>query len=352
MIPLVDQSPLARFFHPVLPARKLRRAPVRVEVAGRAFALFRDASGRARGVADRCPHRFAPLSKGTVDAKGRIVCPYHGWAFDGEGRGASPSQPELTKCDVGAIEVVERDAYLWIGERTAARMRDFAVDASGTRDPAWDGYRFCGAFAVRFDAPLHVAFDNFSEDEHTPFVHTRLGWEARDAGAIGFTAENHADRTVVHYHAKQRPSRIAQLFGIRPGDVFHNDWVTRFDPVHTVYTTQWRDPHTDAVRPMSIKSPIYFVPETERTTWLHTFVFARLTEPLLDRMFPLLRHVATAVAWGEIRDDARFIPTVKNTPKDLRGMRLGKYDKPIIHNHKLLQRLYWGLGETGVTADA
>ncbi len=342
MIPLIDQSPLARFFHPVLPARKLRKAPVRVEVAGRAFALYRDATGRARGVVDRCPHRFAPLSKGTVDAKGRIVCPYHGWSFDAEGRGTSPSQPELSKCDVGTIEVVERDAYLWIGERTAQPMRPFEMD----------GYRFCGAFAVRFEAPLHVAFDNFSEDEHTPFVHTRLGWEANDCGALGFSAENHPDRTVVHYHGPQRPSRVARLFGIRPGDVFHNDWVTRFEPVHTVYTTQWRDPRTDVVRPMSIRSPIYFVPETERTTWLHTFVFARLTDPTLERLFPLLRHVATAVAWGEIRDDAKFIPTVKYTPKDLRGMRLGKYDKPIIHNHKLLQRLYWGLGESTTTADA
>ena len=56
----------------------------------------------------------------------------------------------------------------------------------------------------------------------------------------------------------------------------------------------------------------------------------------------MLKHLATAVAWGEIRDDARFIPTVSTPPSPSRGMRLGKYDKPIIHNHRLLERLYWG----------
>lgn len=342
-IPVIEGTPLARFAHPVLPARKLGKDPVRVEVAGRAYALFRDRNGTARGVLDRCPHRFAPLSKGHVRADGRLACPYHGWAFDGAGRGASPSQPELTKCDVASLEVTERHDYVWIAERGAAPPRPLD-------EP---GFRFCGAFAMRFEAPLHVAFDNFSEDEHTPFVHTRLGWEEKSCGAIGFSAQNFPDRTEVHYDAAQRPTRVGRLFGIRPGDVFHNDWVTRFDPVHTVYTTHWRDPRAGTVRPLSIRSPIFFVPETDRTTYLHTFVFAKITDRTLDRLFPLLRHIATAVAWVEIRDDARFIPTVRETPRELTGMRLGKYDKPIVHNHRLLDRIYWGgLDAVGREADA
>jgi hypothetical protein len=51
--------------------------------------------------------------------------------------------------------------------------------------------------------------------------------------------------------------------------------------------------------------------------------------------------VVTAIAWGEIRDDARFIPTVKHTPSSMRGMRLGKFDKPLIHNRRLLDRIYF-----------
>jgi phenylpropionate dioxygenase-like ring-hydroxylating dioxygenase large terminal subunit len=35
--------------------------------------LFRDAGGAVRALQDRCPHRFAPLSRGHLD-DGAIVC--------------------------------------------------------------------------------------------------------------------------------------------------------------------------------------------------------------------------------------------------------------------------------------
>ena len=34
---------------------------------------------------DKCPHRLAPLSEGRVNEQGLLECPYHGWAFSGEG---------------------------------------------------------------------------------------------------------------------------------------------------------------------------------------------------------------------------------------------------------------------------
>src|SRR5438270_420728 len=83
-------------------------------------------------------------------------------------------------------------------------------------------------------------------------------------------AESFDDRTEVHYDAPQRPTRVGRLFGLHPGDVFHNDWVTRFDPPCTIYRTQWVDPKTSATRPLRITSPIYFVPESDSSTILHT----------------------------------------------------------------------------------
>lgn len=44
----------------------------------------------------------------------------------------------------------------------------------------------------------------------------------------------------------------------------------------------------------------------------------------------------------EIAYDGRFIPTVADTPFEWKGMRLGKYDRPLVHNHKLLERICWG----------
>jgi hypothetical protein len=57
---------------------------------------------------------------------------------------------------------------------------------------------------------------------------------------------------------------------------------------------------------------------------------------------PVVKRAALLLAYNEVRDDARFISTVARTPFDLTGMRLGKCDKPLIHNHKLLETLYYG----------
>ena len=63
----MDAMPdVMRFFHPVLPARDLHKGPVLVQIAGRRYALWRDAAGNPAAVADACPHRNAPLSAGRV----------------------------------------------------------------------------------------------------------------------------------------------------------------------------------------------------------------------------------------------------------------------------------------------
>ncbi|WP_069789909.1 Rieske 2Fe-2S domain-containing protein [Cyanobacterium sp. IPPAS B-1200] len=38
-----------------------------------------------RVFADKCPHRLAPLTEGRINEEGLLECPYHGWAFSGEG---------------------------------------------------------------------------------------------------------------------------------------------------------------------------------------------------------------------------------------------------------------------------
>lgn len=322
------------FFHPVLASRALGKKPRRVEIAGRAYVLFRDASGRPAALLDRCPHRFAPLSRGRVRPDGRLACPYHGWHFDARGQGQSPTQPSLTRCDVEAFQVVERHGYLWLAGLTTP------LEAFPTL--GWEGYEFAGAFSMLFRAPLHVALDNFSEDEHTPFVHTRLGWDESAVGQVEFEAKSFDDRTEVHYRAPQRPSLLTPLLLVKQGDFFHNDWETRFDPVRTRYDIYWKSPEGE-LRPLVTRSVIFMVPETSRTTRFHVFIFTRLLKPSLRPLLPIIRRATVWLGWAEVYDDARFIPAVADTPFEMRGMRLGKFDKPLVQNHKLLRSIYWRL---------
>ncbi len=49
--------------------------PVGVTLLGERFVLWRTAEGSVHAAADRCPHREAPLSDGSV-SNGCLVCPY------------------------------------------------------------------------------------------------------------------------------------------------------------------------------------------------------------------------------------------------------------------------------------
>jgi len=332
---------IIRHFHPVLPAHSLGKRPARVEVAGRAYVLFRDAAGQPAALADACPHRFAPLSKGRVRADGRLQCPYHGWHFDSQGRGANPSQPKLRHCDVRGFQVVERHGYLWLAERD--------TPLSAMPDMEADEYVYGGAFSTLFKAPLHVSLDNFSEDEHTPYIHTRLGWDEPRADQVEFEAHNFDDRTEVRYRAPQRVAPLLRLLGVFDGDFFQNRWVTRFDPVRSQYTVNWESP-SGKTRPFITRANVFFVPETATTTRLHIFSFLKCAVPAMRPLLPAAARVAVALTWSEVRDDARFIPTVAGVPYSHKGMRLDKYDKPLIHQRKLMERIYYRVGASEAPA--
>lgn len=56
---------------------------------GRRVVIFHDEKNKLVALHDVCPHRGAPLSAGEldkIDGKVCIRCPYHGWAFDAEGK--------------------------------------------------------------------------------------------------------------------------------------------------------------------------------------------------------------------------------------------------------------------------
>jgi phenylpropionate dioxygenase-like ring-hydroxylating dioxygenase large terminal subunit len=323
---------VTRYFHPVLASKKLNREPVRIEIAGHPYVLFRDGQGRPAALVDRCAHRFAPLSKGRVRADGRLACGYHGWNFDAEGNGCSPSQPTLSKCEVRSLQVVERLDYLWIADREAP--------LSQFPEMGWEGFEYAGAFDTVFEAPIHVSLANFSEDEHFPYVHTRLGWDDQDLEEIQFEADNFDDRSEVRYCGTQRASWYVRLLLVKPGDTFYNEWVTRFDPLRALFSFKWEDRNTGKLRPLNLKIMVFMTPETAKTTRFHVFLFLKLDAPRLRFLMPVARKAAMLMGWYEVHDDAEFARHLADTPYDMKGMRLDRYDKPVIHNNKLLRSIY------------
>ncbi|MDZ7643044.1 MAG: Rieske 2Fe-2S domain-containing protein [Woeseiaceae bacterium] len=76
---------------------EVRGRPVARTLLGERLVIYTDPAGQVVAALDRCPHREAPLSRGTME-NGVLVCPYHGWSFGEQGHcvripSADPAMP-------------------------------------------------------------------------------------------------------------------------------------------------------------------------------------------------------------------------------------------------------------------
>ena len=95
------------------------------QILGRPIFIYRLENGELAALLDRCPHRFAPLSKGTREGD-RVVCGYHGLAFDSSGQ--CVRNPFAERIPAGAsvpsFAVAERDGIVWLWRaRRRTRIR-------------------------------------------------------------------------------------------------------------------------------------------------------------------------------------------------------------------------------------
>lgn len=177
-----------------------RKKPRAATIMEEPLVLFRDASGHARALLDRCLHRNAPLSRGDV-FDGCLGCPYHGWTYDGDGRvvivpseGHEPAPREGLA--VERFPVVERDGLIWVWMGDPERARDrkpFRMPHAG--EPGWSSYWML----TEFDGDVTDLVENFMDVPHTEFVHS--GWFRSESNAkqVEVTLERTADAVLVEY---------------------------------------------------------------------------------------------------------------------------------------------------------
>jgi phenylpropionate dioxygenase-like ring-hydroxylating dioxygenase large terminal subunit len=120
---------------------------------------------------DLCLHRGTRLSLGKV-SNCRLICPYHGWQYNHEGRcahiPAHPDQKPPDKARVDSFSVCEQDGIVWVSlgqPRTPPPSM-----------PEWNQEEFrlihCGPYTFEAAAPRVV--ENFLDVAHLAFVHDGL----------------------------------------------------------------------------------------------------------------------------------------------------------------------------------
>jgi phenylpropionate dioxygenase-like ring-hydroxylating dioxygenase large terminal subunit len=153
-------------------ADELGDRPLGRRICNDPVVLFRDGSGKAAALADRCCHRAAPLHLGSVVEAG-IQCGYHGLVFDAAGRCVTIPGQKLIPQDVRvrSYPTVEKDqlVWLWMGDPALADPNQI-VDFPYHNDPAqWPNKH--AVYSIKGNYMLMV--DNLMDLTHLGYLHAR-----------------------------------------------------------------------------------------------------------------------------------------------------------------------------------
>ncbi|ROZ75055.1 aromatic ring-hydroxylating dioxygenase subunit alpha [Ramlibacter sp. WS9] len=178
---------------------RLSTTPVPQTMLGDPMVLYRTTSGEAVALSDRCPHRFAPLHKGTVKGD-HIECPYHGLQFNASGACAfnphgDHKVPQAAR--VRHYPTVERDGIVW------AWMGDPEL-AAATPAPDFGEFFGAGRWALvsgdfEINAHYETALDNLLDLSHAPFLHPTTLATADSVNNLRFEMKQQGN-TVWAYH--------------------------------------------------------------------------------------------------------------------------------------------------------
>lgn len=141
-----------------------------VHYLGRDLVLFRGEDGAARVFDAHCPHLGAHLGVGGRVCGDGLVCPFHGWRFDGEGRLAEVPGLGRTPPPVQARRwtVCERNGRVFVWHHAGGAAPGFEVIGYRGDESAWTPWR-----SNRYRVRVHVQdlTENILDRAHFGVVH-------------------------------------------------------------------------------------------------------------------------------------------------------------------------------------
>lgn len=252
------------------------------------LVLFRVGDGTPAALLDRCPHRFAPLSKGKI-IDNSVQCPYHGLRFGVDGRCTyNPHGPIAAAAKVDRYRLLERYGVIWIwmGEAEKADdtlLPDFSIISNTDKYAVVSG-------SCTIKANYQLGIDNLLDLSHVQFLHPLLGNpDSNDRTRF----KTRIDGTTV-WSLTDMPNepltKLWQMMWRSPSKVGDRRAHMRWDPPSNLLLDVG---YTECGRPIaegpSMPSAHLLTPETDRTT-----------------------HYFWAAARDSLRDDAELSEKIRS----------------------------------------
>ena len=271
------------------------------------IVFFRKQDGTATALRDRCPHRFAPLSKGKIEGD-TIQCPYHGLVFNASGQCVRAPLEEKAPpaIRVQSFPVMERDniVWFWPGDPAAADPALIA-DFSYLTSPAYKHVFGMTHVAAHYE----LETDNLMDLSHVEMLHPPFAGVLSPRSKFKTTrVGNQVQANWFSFNAPNAPSMEHGPFPTQGGMI--DQWLEmRWDPPGSMYleiamartgeprASGYTMPGVHILTPETEHSTLYFwagslhaedpVPlEPFRESFVHTFEYQ-------DK--PMIEDVAAAM---------------------------------------------------------
>ena len=172
-----------------------------LELLGESIIVIRGADLQIRSFANVCRHRASRLVDGPEGCAKKLVCPYHGWTYESDGRlSGVPGKSDYASLDMNKFGLNSVEQEIWNGfifirlvsdgPSVAAMMSPYDAMIAPYR---FEELRAIGRVTMR---PREVNWknvaDNYSDGLHIPIAHPGL---TRLFGrGYGIEAQSHVDR--------------------------------------------------------------------------------------------------------------------------------------------------------------
>ncbi|WP_120969765.1 aromatic ring-hydroxylating dioxygenase subunit alpha [Comamonas sp. lk] len=255
---------------------EIGRYPMARTILGENLVFWRRQDGSPAALIDRCPHKLAPLSAGSLVGDD-LQCGYHGMTFNSHGQCVRiPGQIAIPPSACARpFPLLERfgAVWVWMGEPALADASQI-VEVRRYGEPGWglvDGQY------LHFDCNYLNITDNLVDPAHTTYVHRNTigNAAAEDVSVKVEQGENHV--LAYRWVNDSEPVPLVKAMGNFAGQV--DRWQYYYLHLPSVSCVDFGSiaanrEHSEQEMDAGLRSFSYnfLTPETETTThyfWLH-----------------------------------------------------------------------------------
>ena len=154
---------------------------VTFDIAGESVFVTRDQQGQLQAFYNLCRHRGHPLLEGVGNTGKRMVCPYHAWCYDLEGRlinAPAASEAELEICRTLRLQAIRIEVFCGF---VFVNLDDDAKPVAETYPEVESRFRsfhaapenlqFVCETSIEHQCNWKISIENYNECYHCPTVH-------------------------------------------------------------------------------------------------------------------------------------------------------------------------------------